>query len=57
VGVAAAALTFAVLAVPLRLFTSDEIGLIKDGLGRIRRKIPGLRRPVPTAALEAPPSA
>jgi O-antigen/teichoic acid export membrane protein len=56
-GLAAAAVTFAVLAVPLRLFTSDEIGLMKDGLGRIRRKIPGLRPRVPSAALEAPPSA
>jgi hypothetical protein len=40
----AAALTFPVLAALFRLFTPEEIVLIRSGLVKARNKIPGLRR-------------
>jgi O-antigen/teichoic acid export membrane protein len=41
----AAALTFPVLAGVVRLFTPDELALIRSGLAKARNKIPGLKRP------------
>jgi O-antigen/teichoic acid export membrane protein len=50
----AAALTFPVLAAVVRLFTPEELALIRSGLVKARNKIPGLRRVVPTPPREAP---
>jgi O-antigen/teichoic acid export membrane protein len=47
----AAALTFPVLAAAVRLFTPEEIALIRAGLAKVQRKIPGLRRRVAPVAL------
>jgi hypothetical protein len=52
----AAALTFVLLAWLLRLFTPEEVALIRAGLDKVRNKVPGLKRSVAEAALEAPPT-
>jgi O-antigen/teichoic acid export membrane protein len=49
-------LTFAGVAVLVRLFTPEEIRLIRNGLDKVARKLPGLRKLRPVAA-EAPPPA
>jgi O-antigen/teichoic acid export membrane protein len=46
----AAALTFPLLAALLRLFTAEELAMIRSGLTKARNKIPGLRRAVASAA-------
>jgi O-antigen/teichoic acid export membrane protein len=45
-----AALAFPALAGLVRLFTPDELAMIRSGLAKARNKIPGLRRPVPNAS-------
>ena len=54
----AAGLTFPLLAAAVRLFTTDEIALIRTGLAKARAKVPGMRprKPVGTAAVDAPPT-
>jgi len=52
----AAAVTFPVLAALVRLFTPEEIALIRAGLVKARNKIPGLRRGVAGPPREAPQS-
>jgi len=52
----AAALVFPALAALLRLFTPDELALIRSGLAKARNKVPGLRRVVASAPREAPQS-
>jgi hypothetical protein len=49
-----AAVTFPVLARLLRLFTPDEVGLIRSGVDKALRKLP-LQRRRPQVALEAQP--
>jgi O-antigen/teichoic acid export membrane protein len=53
----AGVLTFVVLAAVLRLFTREEIGLIRTGLEKVARKVPGLSRFAPSPAANAPPPA
>ena len=55
-GLVAAALTYVLLARVLRLFTPEEVALMRVGLAKVRNKVPGLRRTVAEAALEAPPT-
>ena len=50
----AASATFVLLAAALRLFTPEEIALIRSGLGKVRRKLPALRRR-PSVVLEGQP--
>jgi hypothetical protein len=52
----AAAVTFPLLAALVRLFTPEEIALIRAGLVKARNKIPGLRRGVAGPPREAPQS-
>jgi O-antigen/teichoic acid export membrane protein len=52
----AAALTFVLLAWLLRLFTAEEVALMRVGLAKVRNKVPGLKQDVAEAALEAPPT-
>jgi O-antigen/teichoic acid export membrane protein len=54
----AAGLTFPLLAAAVRLFTPDEIALMRTGLAKARAKIPGMRRakPVGAAAVDARPT-
>jgi O-antigen/teichoic acid export membrane protein len=52
----AAAVTFFALAYVVRLFTPEEVALIRAGLAKVRNKVPGLKRSVAQAALEAPPT-
>jgi O-antigen/teichoic acid export membrane protein len=47
-------LTFLAAAYVVRLFTTEEVGLISSGLNRALRKIPGLRRGASPAAGELP---
>ena len=49
---AAGALTFVVLAIALRLFTAEEVGLMKSGIDRVLRRIPLLRGRATSAATE-----
>ena len=56
-GLLAAGLTFVLLAWILRLFSTEELALMRAGLGKVRNKVPGLKRNVAEAALEAPPTA
>jgi O-antigen/teichoic acid export membrane protein len=46
----AAGLTFPVLAALVRLFTPEELAMIRSGLVKARNKIPGLKRPAPSAS-------
>jgi hypothetical protein len=48
--------TFFALAYVVRLFTPEEVALIRAGLAKVRNKVPGLKRSVAQAALEAPPT-
>jgi O-antigen/teichoic acid export membrane protein len=52
----AAGLTFVLLAWLLRLFSTEEVELMRAGLAKMRNKVPGLKRNVAEAALEAPPT-
>jgi O-antigen/teichoic acid export membrane protein len=52
----AAGLTFVLLAWLLRLFTPEELALMRAGVEKVRNKVPGLKRHVAEAALEAPPT-
>jgi O-antigen/teichoic acid export membrane protein len=50
-------LTFAVVATAGRLFTREEVGLIRTGLDKVARKLPGLRRLRAAVTADAPPPA
>jgi O-antigen/teichoic acid export membrane protein len=55
-GLVAAGLTFVLLAWLLGLFSPEELALMRTGLDKVRNKVPGLKRNVAEAALEAPPT-
>jgi O-antigen/teichoic acid export membrane protein len=57
VSLAAAAVAFVVLAVVLRLFTSEDVAAMKSGFTRVAQRVPGLKRRVapPTAAAAGVP--
>jgi O-antigen/teichoic acid export membrane protein len=48
-------LVFVVIAVAIRLFTAEEIGLIRSGLDKVARKVPGLSRFAASPAADGPP--
>jgi O-antigen/teichoic acid export membrane protein len=56
-GLLAGAVVFPVLAALTRLFSAEELALMRAGLDKVRNKVPGLKRNVAEAALEAPPTA
>jgi len=56
-GLVAGAVVFPILAAVTRLFSAEELALMRAGLDKVRNKVPGLKRNVAEAALEAPPTA
>jgi len=52
----AAGLAFVVLAEAVRLFTPEEVALLKDGFARVRDRVPVLRRRGSAAAGAPPPA-
>ncbi len=48
---------FVALAAAVRLFTSEEVGLIRSGLDKVLRRVPGLSRLAASPATDAPPPA
>jgi O-antigen/teichoic acid export membrane protein len=55
--IVAAAAAFPLLAVTFRLFTKEEVELLRAGLAKVQRKLPGLRGRAASAAIEALPPA
>jgi O-antigen/teichoic acid export membrane protein len=53
----AGTVTFVVLAAAVRLLTSEEVGLIRSGVDKVLRRVPGLNRFAAALATDAPPPA